>query len=247
MSKTVEKAKQDVAKVQRELDEIAATNEALDAETRAVVARVTADVLAGETPKAEGARLREQATRKRDEVQARRETLQLALPELIIRLEAAEEAERTSMAEKARLRARPAIDNRERALRGFAARARELNSSAREVARHRELVDASVDLLRGLLSRGEELDLSLDEDAWPHLSSLSEAELRAALAGAPGRFTRGAGPTPALGERRAIELPPLDDHDFGGQPQAIHGFSASTCLILTMYPSAAGSCHCPEK
>lgn len=119
MKQTVEKAKQDFAKTERELTEIDATYDVLAAETQAALTRITADTLAGVTSEREGARLREQATRKRDEVEARRETLRLALPELKARLEAAEEAARVITVEKLRDEVRQALAGRAQALRRF--------------------------------------------------------------------------------------------------------------------------------
>ncbi len=107
-----------------------------------------------------------------------RQTLTSGLPELRSRLAAEQESERRARAEKLRAEARQALANRERALRRFGACTRDAVSAAREVERHRELVDASVDALRPLAD-DEELGLDLDETTWADGSDELVAVLRA--------------------------------------------------------------------
>ncbi len=203
--KTTQKAKEAVEKARRELAEIDGTADVLAAETQAELTRIAADTLAGVTAEREGGRLREQATRKRDEVRARRETLQLALPELIARLEAAEEAERASTASKRRDELRHAVANRERALRHFAARTREVNAAAAEVGRHRELVNVCVETLKPLLRDNEGLGLDLDEATWPEHTDELVAVLQAGPRRPRAERERKREQAAAVAERQAAE------------------------------------------
>ncbi|MEJ7790750.1 MAG: hypothetical protein WKF65_02120 [Gaiellaceae bacterium] len=145
MNKNLKRRAEDVAKAERELEEIENTLLRLEEETRAVLARVGANLLAGAISEPEADRLREQAEGELVRLRRRADVLRQALPEFVARREAAEEAERASKVEKRRDELRHAVANRERALRQFAARTREVNAAAAEVGRHREFVNVCVE------------------------------------------------------------------------------------------------------